>query len=71
VCNEVADSPRRIILFIDDIHNLVPNQQNVGAAGCARAAALRCAVRAPRQRRGLFFVCVCTRLPCFPRQCLL
>jgi ATP-dependent Clp protease ATP-binding subunit ClpA len=25
VCNEVADSPRKIILFIDDIHNLVPN----------------------------------------------
>jgi len=22
---EVAESPRKIILFIDDIHNLVPN----------------------------------------------
>jgi ATP-dependent Clp protease ATP-binding subunit ClpA len=44
VCNEVADSPRKIILFIDDIHNLVPNAaQQVGTAGvvtsCRVAAA--------------------------------
>jgi hypothetical protein len=31
VCVEVAESPRKIILFIDDIHNLVPNAaQQVG-----------------------------------------
>jgi ATP-dependent Clp protease ATP-binding subunit ClpA len=41
VCVEVAESPRKIILFIDDIHNLVPNAaQQVGSAGVAAAAAL-------------------------------
>lgn len=36
VCNEVADSPRKIVLFIDDIHNLVPNaaQQVGGVVSC-------------------------------------
>jgi hypothetical protein len=41
VCNEVADSPRRIILFIDDIHNLVPNasgQVRWRGVGCCRVS---------------------------------
>lgn len=28
VINEINDSPKKIILFIDDIHNLVPNAAN-------------------------------------------
>jgi ATP-dependent Clp protease ATP-binding subunit ClpA len=39
VCVEVAESSRKIILFIDDIHNLVPNAaQQVGTLAAVAAA---------------------------------
>lgn len=48
MCNEVADSPRKIILFIDDIHNLVPNaaQQVRLPAAAAKATAAATATAA-------------------------
>uniref|UniRef100_A0A383VK48 AAA+ ATPase domain-containing protein n=1 Tax=Tetradesmus obliquus TaxID=3088 RepID=A0A383VK48_TETOB len=41
VCVEVAESSRKIILFIDDIHNLVPNAAQQGASMLDGSAILK------------------------------
>jgi hypothetical protein len=58
VCNEVADSPRKIVLFIDDIHNLVPN--------AAQQVSFRCQARWPRQQSKEVAELLVEFEPCLP-----
>eukprot|EP00878_Enallax_costatus_P019636 GHUV01020719.1.p1 GENE.GHUV01020719.1~~GHUV01020719.1.p1 ORF type:complete len:799 (+),score=193.45 GHUV01020719.1:113-2509(+) len=41
VCVEVAESPRKIILFIDDLHNLIPSAAQQGASMVDGSAILK------------------------------
>lgn len=55
VCNEVADSPRKIILFIDDLHNLIPSAAQQGASMVDGSAILK-----PALARGTLRCLGCT-----------